>query len=333
MAKKERPCLPIGVCLAGVTHTDQDEGVLDDRFRMAKEAGVFDYVDRSPLPGQFDHYIKAIQKHDMPVRSTGYFYVLGRDEDLLTWHLSCGSLLGARTHNVQISTYDINGAPVTDEQVAEAYLRAFESGQKCNVDPCFEVHVNMWSEHLGRVNRVAELVEARGVKFNMTYDSSHVVFKVRFPEEQDVQNMRADIESGVLQIDPMQENSVCHLWVERGYVRLAHARAAAPGGPRNIAARHPDGRIGRGIQYPIIKPEPGQWHAEWSAEDLEPWKETMRILLREYATNPDSNLAQISCEFIPFPDYGQGAGYSIFDNNIACAIWLRETLNGYLNDD
>jgi uncharacterized protein YbdZ (MbtH family) len=32
----------------------------------------------------------------------------------------------------------------------------------------------------------------------------------------------------------------------------------------------------------------------------------------------------VSCEFLPFPDYGGGARYSIWDNNLACAAWLRE---------
>jgi hypothetical protein len=27
---------------------------------------------------------------------------------------------------------------------------------------------------------------------------------------------------------------------------------------------------------------------------------------------------------IPPPDYGAGAKYSIFDNNVACARWIRE---------
>ena len=39
----------------------------------------------------------------------------------------------------------------------------------------------------------------------------------------------------------------------------------------------------------------------------------------------DSPLTTISTEFIPFPDYGGGGKYSIFENSVACAQWLRQT--------
>ncbi len=88
---------------------------------------------------------------------------------------------------------------------------------------------------------------------------------------------------------------------------------------------HPNGRPGRGIQYPFFKPEPGQWHAEWDEAKLEPWKMVMRQLMHHHATNPNSTLRQISTEFIPNPDYGGGAKYSIFEQNVACAKWFRQT--------
>lgn len=87
----------------------------------------------------------------------------------------------------------------------------------------------------------------------------------------------------------------------------------------------PDGRPGRGIQYPFVQPSPGQWHSEWRESLLEPWKEVMRKLMRYHAVNPSSSLATISTEFIPFADYGGGAKYSLFEHNVACAEWLRKT--------
>ena len=32
----------------------------------------------------------------------------------------------------------------------------------------------------------------------------------------------------------------------------------------------------------------------------------------------------LSTEFIPYPDYGGGAKYSIFEHSVACATWIRE---------
>jgi hypothetical protein len=43
------------------------------------------------------------------------------------------------------------------------------------------------------------------------------------------------------------------------------------------------------------------------------------------AANSESSLRTISTEFIPHPDYGGGAKYSIFENYLYCAKWLRET--------
>jgi hypothetical protein len=48
-------------------------------------------------------------------------------------------------------------------------------------------------------------------------------------------------------------------------------------------------------------------------------------LMRHHAADPNSTLRQISTEFIPNPDYGGGAKYSIFEQNVACAKWLRQT--------
>jgi hypothetical protein len=225
---------------------------------------------------------------------------------------------------VQIFTVDADRRPVSDEQVAELYLRVAEIGERTGVIPCFEVHVNMWSEHLGRVEKVARLVEAQGARFNMTLDHSHVIFKIDNPEEQKVQDMDKDVASGALILDPFTPGNVAGRWIDQGYVRHAHARAAVPNGPKNVWQADGKGQPGRGIQYPFIRPREGEWHSGWDAAALEPWKEVVRQLLRHHATRDDSRLSTISTEFIPWPDYGGGAKYSLFEHSIACATWLRE---------
>ena len=94
-----------------------------------------------------------------------------------------------------------------------------------------------------------------------------------------------------------------------------------------MVSQHPKYTIGRGIQYPFIKPGPGQWHSEWDESLLEPWKEVLSQLMGYHALHSESQLKTISTEFIPNPDYGGGAKYSIFENSLACAQWLRETWN------
>ena len=320
-----RAGLQIGTVGSGVVNHDPGDYDLDTQFRMVKESGVFDYFEKTPAPGEIDRYLQARDRYQLPVRAGSFYYVLGRDEPLLRWHLRVAKELGSIVQNVQIQTNDIDGARVTDERLAETYLWAAELGEQLGVAPCFEVHVNMWSENFARVVRVGELVEARGVKFNITLDHSHVIFKIDNPAEQEIQGLRAEIDSGAVELDPYKAGSVCSRWLERNYVRHAHARAAVPANPLNLWAKHPDGSYGRGIQYPFIRPRDGEWHSPWDECRLEPWKEVVRQILRYHATHADSCLGQITTEFIPYTDYGGGARYSIFENNVACARWIRET--------
>jgi|TARA_B110000483_G_C18091569_1_gene502188 hypothetical protein len=318
--------LPIGITEGSVMLTDADASFdLDTKFRMIKEAGVFDYIEKTPPPDLEGDYARCSEKYDLPIRAGGWFYSLGRDEGLLEENLKLGGRLGSVVHNTQILAHQADGRPVTNHQVAEIYLRALDWGEQAGCVPTFEVHVNMWSEDFRRISEVADLVEARGVPFRMTLDHSHVIFKIDNPKEQDVFDIRGDVETGVLVLDPFEPTNVCAEWIERGFVWHAHARAAVPNNPVNVWAKHDDGTVGRGIQYPFICPDTGQWHSAWSSERLDSWKVVVRQLMRHHADNNKSNLGQISTEFIPFPDYGGGAKYSIFENSIACARWLRET--------
>lgn len=315
--------LKIGIQEAGVMHTIWNEFDIDTKFRMVKESGVFDYFDKTPTPADGPIFRRASEKHGIPITAGGWFYRLGRDEPLLEWHLRVAQEYGTAVHNVQIFADDADGRPVSNEQIARTYLWAAELGDRHHVTPCFEVHVNMWSEHVGRVEQVAELVERQGVPFNMTLDHSHVIFKMDNPAEQDVQNMRADIEAGRLELDPFKPGNVSQRWIDAGYVRHAHARPAVPNGPVNVWALDAAGKPGRGIQAPFLKPGPGEWHADWQPEMLEPWKEVLRRLLRFHAANPNSRLETISTELIPWPDYGGGAKYSLFEHSNAVANWIR----------
>ena len=315
--------LKIGCTGGGATHSDTAIPDITTKVKMIKEAGVFDYIDRSPPDEEFRDLLKASERHDLPVLASGWFYTVGRDEPLFEQNIIKARLLGSRVHNVQLLTAHADGHVLSDAEVAESYLRFHDFGMRHGVVPCFEIHVNMWSEHFGRVEKVAALVAARGVPFHLTLDHSHVIFKIDNPVEQDVQAMRADVEAGRVVLDPAKPANVCSRWIAAGYVHHAHARAAVPANPVNSRAHHPDGSVGRGIQYPFIRPEPGQYHAEWEESRLEPWKRVIRELFAFHARNPASKLGQISCEHIPNVDYGAGAGYSIFEQNVACARWLR----------
>ena len=321
--------LPIGIQTNGIKHAHADPMPdVDTRFAMVRDAGVFDYVDKTPDPHQIEEFERASAKYGIPVRCGGWFYTLGRDEPLLASNLEVARRLGSTIHNVQVLARHADGHPVTDAEVVEFYAFAFEHGERLGVQPCFEVHVNMWSEDFRRVAPVARAVEAHGLPFRMTLDHSHVIFKIDHPEEQDVTGLRQDVESGRLVLDPSRPGHVSGVWIESGWVRHCHARAAVPNNPRNTAAQGPDGKPGRGIQYPFARPRPGEYHAEWDEARLEPWKEVIRQLMRHHAADPAGTLGQISTEFIPNLDYGEGCRYSLFEQSIACAAWLRTTWDG-----
>lgn len=318
--------LLIGITEGGVMNTDQHPPLdLDARFRMVKESGVYDYYDKTPNVADVDDYLAASETHDLPILAGGWFYRIGQDEALLKQNLEIGARLGSTVHNTQILLHHADGHVASDKEVAECYLQSAEWGEQCGCLPTFEVHINMWSEDFRRVHRVADLVEQRGVPFRMTLDHSHVIYKINNPQEQACCGIQEDVESGGLVLDPFKSGDICSQWIERGLIWHTHARAAIPNNPKNLRAQHPDGRVGRGVQYPFIAPEPGQYDEPWEESQLEPWKQVVRKLLAYNASNNQSPLQQISTEFIPNIDYGQGYGYSLFDNSVACAKWLRSS--------
>jgi hypothetical protein len=316
--------LLFGIQTNGIRHTEAD-GMpdIDTRFAMVRDAGVFDYVDKTPDPHEIEDFRAASKKYGLPVRGSGWFYAVGRDEDLLANNLAVAGDLGSTVHNVQVLANRANGELASNEDVVNFYETALEIGDKHGVMPCLEVHVNMWSEDFRRVTPVGKLAESRGLPFRTTLDHSHVIFKINNPREQQVFDIASDVASGKLVLDPFVDGNVCSEWINNNWVGHCHARSAVPNNPLNTLASDENGNPGRGIQYPFAEPAPGTWHADWHASALEPWKEVVRKLLRHHARTEDSPLGQISTEFIPNLDYGEGCRYSLFDQAIACVEWMR----------
>ena len=127
-----------------------------------------------------------------------------------------------------------------------------------------------------------------------------------------------------LVLDPFLPGNVCGAWIAANWVRHAHARPAIPNNPRNAWGAHPDGSLGRGVQYPFIRPKPGDWHSEWDEAKLEPWKEVVRQMFAHHARDPNSRLEQVTVEMIPGVDYGFGHRYSIFEHSVEVAKWLKQ---------
>lgn len=298
---------------------------VDERFRMVKESGVFDFIDRLPQPGEEKEYLNASEKYGLPLKTGLWTYHKGKDDAKLIDNLKLAKSAGGEIHNVMLFTKHADGHPVSDQEVVEFYLYAYEEAQKVGIDITFEIHIECWSEDFRRVLPVAREVRKRGVPFNAQLDHSHAVLKLESAEEQDISGIRADVEAGRLVLDPFEARSIYDDWLAENILLWASMRPVAPNGPKNLWAKHPDGRMGRACQYPFVRPRPGEWHSPWYAYKLEPSKEITRKVLRDIRDNPGSRIRFITTEIIDLPDYGDGAKYSLFEQNAAAGRWIRQT--------
>lgn len=298
---------------------------IDEKFRWVKASGVFDYFDRLPQPGEEREYLRAAERHDLPMKTGLWTYQLGRDEGLLLANLALAKEAGAEIHNIMLLANHADGHPVGNGEVADFYLYAFEHAQKLGLDVTLEIHIEMWSEDFRRVLPVARLVRERGVPYNAQLDHSHVILKLESAEEQDVSGIREDVEAGRIVLDPFAARSIFDEWLEENIFLWAAMRPVAPAGPKNLWALNAEGRPGRACQYPFLRPGPGEWHSPWYAYKLEPSKEATRKVLRDIRDNPGSRIRFLTTEIIDLPDYGDCARYSLFEHNVAMAHWIRQT--------
>jgi hypothetical protein len=321
--KKLMHPLLLGINGRSVQHAPGSPPSVDEQFRMVKNAGVFNFFDKLPPPGEELDYLRASEKHGIPVLTGLWTYTAGQDEALLFKNLALTRQLGGECHNILLFNNDANGQPLTDEQVVNFYRLAYEEGQRLGIDITFEVHIYMWSEDVRRVLSVARKVRDAGMPFNFLLDHSHVLIKLESPEEQDLCGIRADVEAGRVILDPFETGNILDLWIAENMTLWHSVRPVAPGGPKNIWATHPDGRTGRACQYPFLRPQAGEWHSEWFAYKLEPSKSVVRKVLAAHAQNPESRLRYVTTEIIDLPDYGDGARYSLFEHSVALANWIR----------
>lgn len=317
------------------------EPPIEEQFRLVSEAGVFDSFDRLPMPDQVSTYRRCIERFNLPVLTASWFYALGTDDALLPEKIQLAAEVGAGQHNIMVYWHDGEGRPVSNEEVAEFYLRAYDLGMPRGVEPTLELHVNMWSEDPRRVMPVAELVQRRGVPFNFTLDYSHGIFKIGNVEEQRICGIADDVAAGRLELDPRKPGSLVDQWLEMGIVRWLQVRSVAPNGPRNlwstidpsqvVAAvpkysifEYSPGQPGRGILYPFTRPAPGEWHSPWDESLLECTKAVVHKVLEHHARSSRSRLRAITTEMINLPDYAHNARFSLIGQNSAIAQFVRD---------
>ncbi|MDA7417749.1 xylose isomerase [Xenophilus arseniciresistens] len=315
------------------------EAPIEAQFRLVREAGAFDYFDRLPGAAELPAYQRCMAETGLPVRTASWFYALGRDDALLPQKLKLAAEVGAKTHNIMLYWHDSEGRPISNAQVVDFYLRAWDLGLAHGVEPALEYHVNMWSEDPRRIAPVAEAVRKRGIPFWLTLDYSHAIFKIGNAQELAICGLLGD--AGAV-LDPFAPGNFVDQWLQMGIVRWLQVRSVAPNGPRNIwsvqdptnaVAAVPEhsifpyraGQPGRGILYPFTEPAPGQWHSPWQAGATAMTREVVRKVLTHHHTHADSPLRWITTEMINLPDYAHNARFSLIEQNAAIARFVRES--------
>lgn len=326
-----------------------EEPAIEEQFRLVKAAGVFDGLDRLPMPNEVELFQRCSKQYDLPIYTASWFYALGEDESILQEKLALAAQVGAKQHNIMLYWHDVNGREITDEEVAAFYLRAYAIGMPMDVEPTMELHVNMWSEDPRRVASVAQLVRKQGVEFNFTLDYSHILFKIGNEQELRVCGIYDDVQAGRLELDPRLPGNLVEQWLEMGIVRWLQVRAAAPNGPRNVWSTidlsrevaaipqysifpYEDGMPGRGIIYPFTEPAPGEWHSAWDESQLDCIKQVVQLVLEHHAFNEQSRLRAITTEMITLPDYAHNAKFSLIGQNAAVAQFIRATWRALLEE-
>ncbi len=328
----KRQRVKLGCAGRGVQNSTPDNPVslqelpIDTQFKMVVESGVFDFFDRLPLSDKVNDYIDAVQKYAFPVLGSAWTYRVGDGPlDVLEGNLKNCAATGVLYHNMMVLTHHADGHVLTDDEIIDLYLRSTDLGEKYRVKIGFEVHILMWSEDYRRVSIIAEKIRARGVPFNFVMDYSHCIFKIGNPEEQDISGIREDVAAGKVVLDPFEKGNLADEWLSMNMVWWQQNRPAVPNGPKNIWAKGDDGQPGRGVQYPFVRPRPGEWYDEWHAYLLEPTKELVRKTLRHHLTHDDSPLELMTVDYINLPDYGLGVGYNTFESSVAVGQFIRDT--------
>ena len=69
--------LLFGIQTNGIRHTHADPmPSIDTRFAMVRDAGVFDYIDKTPAPDQVEQFMAARDKYGLPVRAGGWLTII-----------------------------------------------------------------------------------------------------------------------------------------------------------------------------------------------------------------------------------------------------------------
>lgn len=314
--------LRVGINIDGAMHDDGQRALsLNQQVELIKDD--FDYFEKTLHAGEnLDDWLRAGERHDVPLGVLGGIFDPVQDLERAKSCVELARQAAVNVINCQVRPPATRGAQEI-EAIGAFCLALFEHGEG-RVQVCLEPHVDMWLEQFDRVEPLAQWMHARGAKLQLTIDHSHLIYRVDNPVELHAAGIESQ-EEGRRLLMPDSSSAYYRRWLDDGLIRHAHARCVQINAPANAQCERAPGVPGRGIQYPLVLPSQPDSVQGWDAARCTPWKTAVTDLLRwRHRRGPDA-LNTVSCEFIPYPDYGGGQRYSIIEQNRACAAWLRET--------
>lgn len=322
------PLIKVGINLDGAIVNDA-HSALTIKQQFAAVHGHFDYVEKSLWPTEvLTPWLRESDRTGIPIQVTGSTFQPASDLQRARSIMRDAVAAEISIVNCQV----LPPANALDEdsalaRVSEFYLELLEAGDRGKCVPTLEIHVDMWTEKFRRIEQLAARLEQRQAPLHLTIDHSHLLYRLGNPEQLQAAGLANVKDGGWEELHPDSPTSFYRRWMACGWIAHAHARSVQLNGVANPWCQHESGLAGRGVQYPLIEPQPGTYHQAWSESEVEPWKKALRQLIHWKASNLNSRMKRITCEFIPFADYGGGSRYNLLQQNMACAEWLRNEIH------
>ncbi|WP_118185679.1 xylose isomerase [Paraburkholderia phosphatilytica] len=306
----------IGVDIGGQPRGAGSRGARQvERFRMAAEAGVFDFVEtQATAGGDLRPYFDLVDRYALPVRVIDGTWGIGRDEALAKDVIDAASRVGSKVLNLRLPAQANGAEPLSDDDVVAFYLRLCEWGDRVGCVPSLDA-CSVSRRDRTRVARLGERIARAGFPFRVTVDHadlpcSDVQTHIQANTEANTHPNHADAQRDA--------SSALHAdWIDRGWVYHVRTRGVPTRAARRARIDTPASRSLRGDAH--VTPQ------LWAVTRAEGWKRELRQLIRWQANELRPRLRQITCAFASPAGRRGDAGRDALSDNVACAHWLRDT--------
>jgi hypothetical protein len=284
-----------------------------DGFRVAAEAGVFDFVEiHATAAAHLKPFFELVDRYALPIRVIDGTWGVGGDEANAKHLIDAGSRVGGKVLNVRLAGHRDDEPSPSDEQVVAFWLQLCEWGDRAgcvpSLDACF-----VSGRDRTRIARLGERLALMGAPFRVTLDHSDLLIDeeaLRGPAAQDAD---ATPEGGTHARASAQRHAD---WIDRGWVYHVRTRGAlSPAAGR--------GRTGA-LPVPVEHPESSAIPQLWAKARAEAWRRGLHQLIHWQASELRPRLRQITCAFASPTGRRSGGGLDALRDNVACARWLRD---------